>query len=137
MSRPIGATVVLQRPDGTILMQLRDDGGGLAIPYPNMWNFPGGAVEPNEQPLEAAVREIAEEFEINLDPSNCTEILRYSHKHAAIDHIFLCATPDDTMPILHEGAAWRWMTLTEIARLELGFEQAKIVEYLLRIQARE
>jgi 8-oxo-dGTP pyrophosphatase MutT (NUDIX family) len=101
-----------------------------------MWNFPGGAAEPNEQPLEAAIREIAEEFEINLDPSNCTEIWRYSHEHAAIDHIFLCPIPADTTPVLHEGAAWAWMTLTEIAGLELGFEQAKIVEYMLRIQAR-
>ena len=102
---------------------------------PNMWNFPGGAVEPNEQPIEAAIREIAEEFEINVDPSNCTEIWRYSHEHAAIDHIFLCPTAADTTPVLHEGAAWAWMTLTEIAGLELGFEQAKIVDYMLRIQA--
>ena len=136
MNRPISATVILQRQDGTVLMQLRDDGSGFAIPCPKMWNFPGGAVEPNEQPLEAAIREIAEEFEIDLDPSSCTEIWRYSHEHAAIDHIFLCPTPADTIPILHEGAGWAWMTLTEIAGLELGFEQAKIVEYMLRIQAR-
>lgn len=137
MSRPIGATVIVQRPDGTILMQLRDDGNGSAIPYPNMWNIPGGAVELKEQPLEAAIREIAEEFEITLDPGSCTEIFCYSHEHAAIDHIFLCPTPDNTIPTLHEGAAWRWMTLSEIAGLELGFEQTKIVEYLLRIQGRE
>jgi 8-oxo-dGTP diphosphatase len=65
-SKAIGATVVLRRPDGTILMQLRDDGRGTSIPYPNMWNFPGGAVEPDEEPFDAAIREIAEEFEINL-----------------------------------------------------------------------
>jgi 8-oxo-dGTP diphosphatase len=137
MSKPVGATVILQRPDGTVLMQLRDDGGGFSIPCPNMWNFPGGAVESNERPLEAAIREIAEEFEIDLDPSNCTEIWRYSHEHAAVDHIFLCSTPSDTTPVLHEGAAWAWMTLTEIAELELGFEQAKIVEYMLQSQASE
>jgi 8-oxo-dGTP diphosphatase len=137
MSKPVTATVILQRPDGTVLMQLRDDGGGFSILCPNMWNFPGGAVEPNERPLEAAIREIAEEFEIDLDPSNCTEIWRYSHEHAAIDHIFLCPTPADTTPVLHEGAAWAWMTLTEIAELELGFEQAKIVEYMLRSQVSE
>jgi 8-oxo-dGTP pyrophosphatase MutT (NUDIX family) len=50
---------------------------------------PAGAVEPNEQPLEAAIREMAEEFEISLDPSNCIEIWRYSHEHAAIDHILV------------------------------------------------
>ena len=36
------------------------------------------------------------------------------------------------MPIIHEGAAWAWMTLSEIAQLRLGFEQMKIVEFMLR-----
>jgi 8-oxo-dGTP pyrophosphatase MutT (NUDIX family) len=60
-SKAIGATVLLR--DGTILMQLRDDGRGTSIPYPNMRNFPGGAAEPDEEPLDAAIREMAEEFE--------------------------------------------------------------------------
>ena len=57
------ATVLLRRLDGKILMQLRDDGCGEEIPFPNMWNFPGGLVESSETPLEAAIREIKEEFE--------------------------------------------------------------------------
>jgi 8-oxo-dGTP pyrophosphatase MutT (NUDIX family) len=112
-------------------MQLRDDGDGTPIPCPNMWNFPGGVVEPYEMPIEAAIREMAEEFEIRLDPSDFKEIWRYTHDHAASDHIFLCKVPADTMPVLHEGAAWAWMTLGEIAELDLGFEQAKIVAYIL------
>jgi 8-oxo-dGTP diphosphatase len=131
MTKPISATVLLQRPDGSILMQLRDDGGGTPIPFPNAWNFPGGVVEPREEPIEAAIREMAEEFEIRLDPTDCKEIWRYTHDHAASDHIFLCKVPTDTMPVLHEGASWAWMTLNEIAELDLGFEQAKIVAYIL------
>jgi 8-oxo-dGTP diphosphatase len=112
-------------------MQLRDDGGGTRIAFPNMWNFPGGAVEPHEIPIDAAIREIAEEFEIGLDPSDCKEIWKYTHDHAAIDHIFLCKVPADTMAVLREGAAYAWMTLSEIAELDLGFDQAKIVAYIL------
>ena len=132
MSKCISATVLLQRPDGSILMQLRDDGRGITIPFPNMWNFPGGTVEPHETPLESAIRETFEEFEIQVNPTICREIWRYTHEHAAIDHIFLCAVPADAMPVLHEGAAWSWMTLNEIAELELGFEQAKILAYMLQ-----
>jgi hypothetical protein len=36
------------------------------------------------------------------------------------------------MPVLHEGAAWAWMTISEIAELDLGFEQAKIVASILQ-----
>jgi len=39
----------------------------------------------------------------------------------------------DTVPIMHEGSAWAWMTLSEIAQLRLGFEQMKIAEFMLRI----
>ncbi len=131
MSKPISATVLLQRPDGRLLMQLRDDGGGKPIPYPNSWNFPGGHVEPDETPLAAAIREIAEEFEIILDPNDCVEVWRYAHAHAAVDHIFLCRVPAETTPVMHEGAAWSWMTLQEIAGLNLGFEQEKIVAQVL------
>lgn len=130
MSKCIAATVLLRRPDGSILMQLRDDGRGVPIPFPNMWNFPGGAVEPHETPLECAIREIAEEFKIQIDPAICHEIWRYTHEHAAIDHIFLCAVSADIEPILHEGAAWAWMKLDKIAELELGFEQAKILAHI-------
>ena len=130
MSKFISATVLLQRPDGSILMQLRDDGGGTPIPYPNTWNIPGGLVEPHETPIEAAIREMAEEFEIKIEQADCKEIWKYSHDHAASDHIFLCKVPADTKPVLHEGAAWAWMTLSEIAELNLGFEQAKIVTHI-------
>jgi 8-oxo-dGTP diphosphatase len=88
MIQSTAATVLLRRPNGDFLMQLRDDGRGKLIPYPNMWNFPGGAVEPNEEPLNAAIREIEEEFEIKLQPSDCRELWRYTHDHAAIDHFF-------------------------------------------------
>lgn len=130
MSKCIGATVLLRRPDGTILMQLRDDGRGAPIPFPNMWNFPGGAVEPYETPLEGAIREVAEEFNIQINPTDCHEIWRYTHEHAANDHIFICSVPTDIIPVLNEGAAWAWMTLSEIAELELGFEQAKILVHI-------
>jgi 8-oxo-dGTP pyrophosphatase MutT (NUDIX family) len=125
------ATLLLQRPDGTILMQLRDDGRGTAIPYPNVWSFPGGAVETDEEPIDAAIREIAEEFEIGLNRADCREIWRYAHAHAVVDHVFLCPVSADTAPVLHEGAACAWMTLTEIAQLALGFEQAKVIEFML------
>lgn len=134
---PICATALLQRPDGSILMQLRDDGGGTPIPFPNTWNFPGGAVEPHEVPLEAVIREVAEEFEIILNPSDCKEIWKYAHDHAVRDHIFFCKVPADAKAVLHEGAACAWMTLSEIAQLNLGFDQSKIVAQLLGAQAAE
>jgi 8-oxo-dGTP diphosphatase len=121
------ATVLVRRPDGKILMQLRDDGRGKEIPFPNMWNFPGGLLEKSETPLEAAIREIKEEFELEIDPAACREIWSYAHAHAQDDHVFLCEVPQDVVPVLHEGAALAWMTPSEIAGLSLGFDHALIL----------
>ena len=124
------ATVLLRRRDGKMLMQLRDDGRGKVIPYPNMWNFPGGYIEGGETPLEAAIRETREEFEISIDPSTCRQIWSFTHDHVADDYVFLCPVPADAGPVLHEGAAFAWMTVDEIAKLALGFNQKKILPHI-------
>jgi 8-oxo-dGTP diphosphatase len=131
MNKPgSSATVLLRRPDGTFLMQLRDDGDGKPIPFPNMWNFPGGLVEGSETPIEAAVREVREEFDLEIGPTACREIWCYTHAHAQDDHVFLCEVPQDASPALNEGAALAWMTLSEIADLSLGFDHAKILPHV-------
>jgi len=54
--------VALMGADGRVLMQQRPEGkqhGGL-------WEFPGGKVEAGEAPVQAAVRELAEELGVGL-----------------------------------------------------------------------
>ena len=51
--------------DGKLLMHLRDNKPGLF--NANMWDFPGGGREQNETPRECAIREVFEEFGINLE----------------------------------------------------------------------
>lgn len=47
-----------------ILTILRDD--KLTIPYPNMWDLPGGGREGDETPFECVAREVYEELSIQL-----------------------------------------------------------------------
>ena len=47
-----------------ILTILRDDKPN--IPYPNMWELPGGGREGDESPFECAAREVFEELGIHL-----------------------------------------------------------------------
>ena len=56
--------VALIRADGCVLMQRRR----VDAAHGGLWEFPGGKVEPGEGAEQAAVREIAEELELDLAP---------------------------------------------------------------------
>lgn len=63
MMMTVGA--IVRAPDGRILCQLRDDKPGIICP--GMWcGCPGGAMELGETPEQAIVREMREEFEIEM-----------------------------------------------------------------------
>ncbi|MCK7516403.1 MAG: NUDIX domain-containing protein [Ignavibacteriales bacterium] len=44
----IGAGILLLNSNNEVLLLLRDD--KVDIPFPNMWDIPGGKVEDNETP---------------------------------------------------------------------------------------
>lgn len=52
----------------TILTILRDD--IPTIPYPNMWDFPGGGREKDETPFECVQREVFEELSLKLEEAD-------------------------------------------------------------------
>ena len=53
--------------DGRLLTYLRDD--LPTIPWPGLWDLPGGGREDAETPLQCALRETREEFGLSLDPA--------------------------------------------------------------------
>ena len=54
--------------DGQSLTILRDDKED--IPWPNMWELPGGGREGNETPFECVAREVYEELSIQLSKAD-------------------------------------------------------------------
>lgn len=52
----------------SVLTILRDD--KPSIPWPNMWELPGGGREGDEGPFECATREVYEELGIHLTEDN-------------------------------------------------------------------
>jgi 8-oxo-dGTP diphosphatase len=56
----LGVSIIFVNDENKVLLFLRDDKPDL--PYRNMWDVPGGHVEPDETPEECIVREMKEEM---------------------------------------------------------------------------
>lgn len=106
------ATVVLLRPDRSVFLirRLR------AMAFGGMWAFPGGALEPGETPIEAAVREVEEETGVLIEPATLIPWHRWLTPVFEAKRFdtwfFLTALPVDQEPLLPEGEAdhMQWLT---------------------------
>jgi 8-oxo-dGTP diphosphatase len=106
----VGAAVLV---DGKVLCAKRPPGG----PIGEMWEFPGGKIEPGETHRQALVRECQEELGIIVQPkyelAECT--MNYPHGLITLT-TFLCDLVTGE-PTLTEHAEIRWVSIIELHQL--------------------
>jgi 8-oxo-dGTP diphosphatase len=113
---PLRGTEVLLRP--------RDERGRLA----GTWEFPGGKIEPGEEPLHAAIREMREETGLTggrWEPL-CVHAYAYPDRTVRL-HAFLVRELDGKR-IAHPG--WAWIPWARLAELALPEANGAILEAL-------
>jgi mutator protein MutT len=106
------ATVVWIRPDRSVFLirRLR------AMAFGGMWAFPGGALEPGETPVDAAVREVQEETGVLLESSSLVPwhswLTPIFERKRFDTWFFLAALPSGQEPNLPESEAdhMQWLT---------------------------
>ena len=116
-----GCSIIFLNDRRQVLLFLRDD--NPAIPYPNMWDIPGGHVEEDETPAQCIVREMKEEMGLELEGFHLFSIREYN------DRIEYTYWKKDNLDIdridLKEGQRLRWFKENEAKKTDLacGFNQ--------------
>jgi 8-oxo-dGTP diphosphatase len=116
-----GCSIVFINDDHQVLLFLRDN--IPTIPFPNMWDVPGGHVEPDETPEACIVREMQEEMELELENFSFFSIMEFPDR---IEYTFWKKSNLDIERItLHEGQRLKWFNQDEVEKTELalGFNE--------------
>jgi 8-oxo-dGTP diphosphatase len=106
----VSAAVVLF--GGRVLLTQRKRGTHLA----GAWEFPGGKVEPDEDPCAALVRELAEEIGVTAEVGDIVAVTfhRYPAKNVLLLFYEARLAPGSPEPRAIDVAAVRWAEAAEL-----------------------
>jgi bis(5'-nucleosidyl)-tetraphosphatase len=116
---------------GVILFRNRTQREYLILDYGSHWDFPKGHIEPGEDPVVTARRELCEETGIQdaRFVSGYFERMRYSYRRAGkhmrkVVIYFLAETAGEHVTLSHEHCGYVWVPYEE-ALQRLTFKTAK------------
>jgi len=91
--------------------------------FPLHWDFPGGKLEPNENPLEGIVREVKEETDLDVNPLEVLGIYEFDLDNKGENtHRFTIYSTEiisGNVKLSEEHTKQRWATKDEIRKLKI------------------
>ena len=127
----VAAGVLVHR--GRIFIQKRPPSGLM----PNLWEFPGGKLKPDETPQAALEREFQEELNLAVTVGSPIMIIRHSYTSFRITlHTFWCAlTRPKQRPVLRFAVDGRWVSPPELTEFAFPAADNKLIAHLSSKQA--
>jgi 8-oxo-dGTP diphosphatase len=121
----IGAGIILLNSSDEVLLLLRDN--KIDIPFPDMWDIPGGKVEKGELPETTVRREMMEEMGlVNLGEISLFKIFTSEN---TTDYIFWKRLDLNLAEIsLNEGQRIEYFDIGRIRKTKLAFNYNKVLE---------
>ena len=102
---------VVRDADGRILLQRHREGGD--------WGLPGGAVEPEEDPADALVREVREELDCAITVDGIHEVVFHAYPEFDLYMLVYACTITDGRPRAVEVAEIAWVEPAKLPELDL------------------
>lgn len=119
-----GCSILFMNDLKDILLFLRDD--KESIPYPNMWDVPGGHVERGESPDQCIVREMKEEIDIELEEFNLFSVMEFDDR---MEYTYWKKENLDINKMdLTEGQCLKWFSRDDVRKTKLAYGFNEIVE---------
>jgi 8-oxo-dGTP diphosphatase len=115
---------------GRVLLQRRPPGKQMA----DLWEFPGGKIEPGESPEAALARELTEELAITVDPAAMTP-LAFASAPVGSRHLLLLLYVVhvwEGAPQPLEASALAWVHPADMAALAMPPADVPLVAALAR-----
>lgn len=96
----------------------------------NMWEFPGGKIEPDETKKQALVREIKEELNIEISVDNFALDIEYQYPNFYLFmSCFMCSIKEGSIELLEHNDG-KWITKEELNTLNWLPADIDAVNYL-------
>jgi len=119
-----GTSIIFVNDQQQVLLLLRDD--TPTIPYPNMWDVPGGHVDAGETPELCIVREMKEEMDLTLEDFERFSIMEFADR---VEVTFWKRADLDIEKIdLREGQRLKWFTEFEARNTKLAYGFNEIID---------
>jgi 8-oxo-dGTP diphosphatase len=128
-----GASIAMLNAQNEVLLFLRDD--VPHIRFPNLWDLPGGIVEPGETPEQTVRREMLEEIELEL--KNPVLFKRYILPDRIENMFWERIEIDISTTRLHEGQELKWFSENQIKSMRedaLAFGFQKLLMEFFRVR---
>ncbi len=119
---------IICNSQGEILISLRP---AHAI-QGNLWEFPGGKIEPNETPYQALVRELQEEVDIEVISAKPFDCIHYTYPERSVTLHVWRVNEFTGIARGKEGQAIRWVRPDVLATLPFPEGNQPIIQALQR-----